>query len=335
MDFAIPLFARAAPLVPDAPAPDIIAAPDCAVADARLVELLYRAAAGAGWAAFLDALMARADAARAGVEVRGPAGVLCDEQRVRAERAAAPARLAVVATGGVSARLVVFGGDAGGLLRTLDQHFAAAVELFADRCARTATQAALRDALDRGGAAGFVLDHALRIVAAPPAGATGALRVREGRLFLPDHHRNRAFQRALAEAVRQPGFEAFLPAGGTRRGLLVRSGAGAPRRVLVLAAAGGCRLVAARIAALFGLNRREAALAVLLAEGANLTDAARALGLAENTVRTYSKNLLHKAGVRRQADLVRVLWRDMAVLGARPAEGGEGDGSETGAAPDA
>ena len=49
--------------------------------------------------------------------------------------------------------------------------------------------------------------------------------------------------------------------------------------------------------------------------GFSLADAADRLGLTENTVRTYCKTIMSKVGVGRQADLVALILRSVAVLG--------------------
>jgi len=66
---------------------------------------------------------------------------------------------------------------------------------------------------------------------------------------------------------------------------------------------------------LFGLAPSEAILAILLSEGVTLREAAQQLGITENSARTYSKRVFLKTGVRRQADLVRVILRSIAVFG--------------------
>lgn len=66
---------------------------------------------------------------------------------------------------------------------------------------------------------------------------------------------------------------------------------------------------------LFGLAPSEAMLAILLSEGATLREAAQQLGITENSARTYSKRIFLKTGVRRQADLVRVILRSVAMFG--------------------
>lgn len=59
---------------------------------------------------------------------------------------------------------------------------------------------------------------------------------------------------------------------------------------------------------LFGLTPSEARLALALARGATLADAADALGLTIETARTYSKQLFAKTDSRGQPDLIRRLY---------------------------
>jgi DNA-binding CsgD family transcriptional regulator len=69
------------------------------------------------------------------------------------------------------------------------------------------------------------------------------------------------------------------------------------------------------VAQLFGFNSSEASLAALLANGMTLAQAARELGITENTARTYSKRMFDKMGVRRQTELVRLILTGVAPLG--------------------
>ncbi len=57
----------------------------------------------------------------------------------------------------------------------------------------------------------------------------------------------------------------------------------------------------------FGLTRAESRLAHQLVRGNNLLSAAGELGITQNTARTHMKRIYAKTGVRRQADLVRLL----------------------------
>lgn len=68
------------------------------------------------------------------------------------------------------------------------------------------------------------------------------------------------------------------------------------------------------IAQLFGLTPTEAFLATLLANGFTLAEAAAKLGVTENTIRGYAKKIFAKTGVSRQADLVRLILKSVALL---------------------
>jgi|GEM_PF-1978280 len=72
------------------------------------------------------------------------------------------------------------------------------------------------------------------------------------------------------------------------------------------------------IARLFGLTKSEARLAALLASGVTLTEAAVRLKLTESSVRTYSKKIFAKMGIGRQAELVRLILKSVALLAPSP-----------------
>ncbi|SAK43635.1 LuxR family transcriptional regulator [Caballeronia hypogeia] len=63
------------------------------------------------------------------------------------------------------------------------------------------------------------------------------------------------------------------------------------------------------LCAAFGLTRREAALAALLARGDDLRLAARQLNIEIGTARGYLKQVLAKTDTHRQAELVAFLLR--------------------------
>ncbi|AHE54227.1 helix-turn-helix transcriptional regulator [Sphingomonas sanxanigenens] len=69
------------------------------------------------------------------------------------------------------------------------------------------------------------------------------------------------------------------------------------------------------LAKLHGLAIGEARLALLLADGHSLAEAAPMLGLTIETARNYSKRLYAKTATRGQADLVRLVLTSVAVLG--------------------
>jgi DNA-binding CsgD family transcriptional regulator len=64
----------------------------------------------------------------------------------------------------------------------------------------------------------------------------------------------------------------------------------------------------------FGLTRTEGVLALHMAEGASLDEAAAALEIRRNTARTHLRSIFAKTGVRRQPELVRVLLGSVALM---------------------
>jgi DNA-binding CsgD family transcriptional regulator len=67
-----------------------------------------------------------------------------------------------------------------------------------------------------------------------------------------------------------------------------------------------------------GLTKAEAELAVLLATGRSVEEAARDLGRAPETARTQMKRVLARTKVHRQADLVRLVLTSPATFGKPP-----------------
>jgi DNA-binding CsgD family transcriptional regulator len=66
---------------------------------------------------------------------------------------------------------------------------------------------------------------------------------------------------------------------------------------------------------LFGLTRMEAALALLLAEGLTLDEAAEKMDVRRNTARTHLRSIFCKTWVTRQTMLVRLLLNSVITLG--------------------
>ena len=66
---------------------------------------------------------------------------------------------------------------------------------------------------------------------------------------------------------------------------------------------------------LFGLTRMESQLALLLAEGFTLDEAAEKMNVRRNTARTHLRSIFCKTGVTRQTMLVRLLLNSVITLG--------------------
>jgi len=78
-----------------------------------------------------------------------------------------------------------------------------------------------------------------------------------------------------------------------------------------VSAPGRSRLPWGRVAAMHGLTRAEARLGSMLAAGISLEEAAEALSVSVQTVRSQLKSVFAKTGVTRQAELVALLLSDM------------------------
>lgn len=65
----------------------------------------------------------------------------------------------------------------------------------------------------------------------------------------------------------------------------------------------------------FGFTPSEAALAMELANGLSLEDAAQSLGIRRNTARAHLRAIFSKTGVRRQTELVRLILNSVVTLG--------------------
>lgn len=70
----------------------------------------------------------------------------------------------------------------------------------------------------------------------------------------------------------------------------------------------------AQLMELFGLNAKEAQLALLISRGVRINEAAGQLGLTRESARLYSKRLYAKTGTRGQADLVRLVLASVVAL---------------------
>lgn len=68
---------------------------------------------------------------------------------------------------------------------------------------------------------------------------------------------------------------------------------------------------------LFQLTPAETMLAIQLANGMSLEEAAEALNIRRNTARAHLRSIFSKTGVRRQMELVRIFLNSVAWLGTK------------------
>lgn len=92
-------------------------------------------------------------------------------------------------------------------------------------------------------------------------------------------------------------------------------GKGQPAVVVYIRDAAGKSLASTTAAKqLFNLTPAETALAMELANGLSLEEAAEALNIRRNTARAHLRSIFSKTGVRRQTELVRIMLNSVAAL---------------------
>jgi DNA-binding CsgD family transcriptional regulator len=90
---------------------------------------------------------------------------------------------------------------------------------------------------------------------------------------------------------------------------------GTPRLLVYLSGRDYQRRDASRhLASLFDLSETQARLAMLLANGRTLSASADALGITEQTARTYSKQIYQRTGTCRQGELIQRILTSVAML---------------------
>jgi DNA-binding CsgD family transcriptional regulator/PAS domain-containing protein len=165
-------------------------------------------------------------------------------------------------------------------------------------------------------------------------GERDGIQLRGGALLVDHTQDAREFRRLLRAALApapEPASPAVIeamsisrPSGRGRLGVVVRAvppgswppGRGRPAAVVLLRdpQSGGAQASHEIVQRLFGLTPTEAALALNLAEGLALDEAAERLGVTLNTARTYLRFIFRKAGVARQSELIRKLLKSVATL---------------------
>ncbi len=93
-------------------------------------------------------------------------------------------------------------------------------------------------------------------------------------------------------------------------------GKGTPGLVVYIRDAAGRSMASETLTKqLFNLTRAETALAMELANGLSLEEAAEALNVRRNTARAHLRSIFSKTGVRRQTELVRIILNSVVALG--------------------
>ncbi|MFP5306119.1 MAG: helix-turn-helix transcriptional regulator [Gammaproteobacteria bacterium] len=180
----------------------------------------------------------------------------------------------------------------------------------------------------RSGAIVELNDEARRVLA-----ASDGLRLAGQTLAFDSRTEAREFQRMLREAIGDApqatpalvdAMSVTRPSGRSPIGLLVRRVAAAawPKNPQLPVAAvflrdpesGTQRLSRDVVQRLFGFTHMEAGLALAIADGLTLEEAAERLGIKKNTARTYLRFIFCKTGVSRQSQLIRRLLGNVVAL---------------------
>ncbi|WP_439861899.1 helix-turn-helix transcriptional regulator [Pseudomonas sp. MBLB4136] len=196
-------------------------------------------------------------------------------------------------------------------------------------------------AISRLSVATIVLDEngsVLRInpVAQEILDASDGLKLVGGRLEATYPSDNRELQQLIRNAFAKESHEGggsaeamsvARPSGQVSLGLVVETipslewaeGKSKPAAVVYIRDAVGKSLASEVITKqLFNLTRAETALAMELANGLSLEEAAEALNIRRNTARAHLRSIFSKTGVRRQTELVRIMLNSVVALGKSP-----------------
>lgn len=205
--------------------------------------------------------------------------------------------------------------------QSLVPHLRNAARLFERLQIDGAEHGVYRGAVEQLGVGTIILDqsgHVTRTnaVADHLLEAADGLRIADGKLLLADPAHQKAVETLFATIADNPapcrfkitraaGADIAVAARPVSVPAIVRGGAAL---ALFFSVPGDdAQLDPAAIRDLFQLTRMEATLAVSLASGRALVDAADALGIAHNTARAHLRSIFTKTGARRQSQLVHLL----------------------------
>jgi DNA-binding CsgD family transcriptional regulator/PAS domain-containing protein len=235
-----------------------------------------------------------------------------------------------------------FGPGEKSLLLALRPHLERAVRMQA-RMQRTERERAVyAGAVEQMRVATIILDEQGRVLSTNAAAAEllqqdNRLRLSGDRLYLSDKAVNRELEQLTSAIIQGRGGDAPAPASALQipgngasadLGLVIRgvpaSGSAEGRAIPSVALFISDPRQAAEppqqvISRLFGLTPAEAALALLLANGLTLDEAAGQLAVSRNTARAHLRAMFAKTGVARQSGLVRLILQSVAPLASEVA----------------
>ncbi len=180
---------------------------------------------------------------------------------------------------------------------------------------------------------GKVLDQ--NLIAQDILASGDGLKLVGGRLEATYPSDNRALQQLIRNAFAQQSGDRVVPSeamsvsrpsGLVSLGLVIEQvpsgewaeGKGKPSVVVYIRDAAGKSLASTTVAKqLFNLTPAETGLAMELANGLSLEEAAEVLNIRRNTARAHLRSIFSKTGVRRQTELVRIMLNSVAALSHR------------------
>ena len=177
---------------------------------------------------------------------------------------------------------------------------------------------------------GKVLDQ--NLIAQDILASGDGLKLVGGRLEATYPSDNRALQQLIRNAFAQQSGDRVVPSeamsvsrpsGLVSLGVVIEQvpsgewaeGKGKPSVVVYIRDAAGKSLASTTVAKqLFNLTPAETGLAMELANGLSLEEAAEVLNIRRNTARAHLRSIFSKTGVRRQTELVRIMLNSVAAL---------------------
>lgn len=200
-------------------------------------------------------------------------------------------------------------------------HLRNAARLFERLQIEGAEHGVYRGAVEQLGVGTIILDQAGTItrtnaVADQLLDAGDGIRLDKGKLILGDRRFQKTIESLLTrigdvpapvrfKLSRAKGHDLAVVARPIQVPEILRGGANLA--LFITVPGDDAQLDPAAIRDLFQLTRMEATLAVSLASGRSLVDAADALGIAHNTARAHLRSIFAKTGARRQSQLVHLL----------------------------
>lgn len=219
-------------------------------------------------------------------------------------------------------------------IRAVTPHFSVALRIFSALKSAATERDVYKEAFGSFSIGTLLIDQSGHVTRADAVAArildrNPALSIHDARLRAKDRGADTELQDSIASALREssaaaPNFSrAMRLPGHGNLSLLVRSIAAGASSTNEKTAAAVVYLSdtqsegtasAQKLMDLFELSAMEAALAMQLARGRTLAEAAIVLNLSEQTARTYSKHIFAKTGTHRQAELVRLILTSVAHL---------------------